>query len=139
MNTDQCTRGLKQAEDGIANRLLWYLLSIVQDLIMTNMHWLYVFWIASAICGFNPFSLNPIAKLFKLSIADAVADTTLVLTTWVLWAIIVPYCPKRKVWKRNIFGVINDYFLSFYVTQKGSLVTHGWFTRNRLKPTNNLG
>jgi hypothetical protein len=100
---------------GIANRLLWYLLSIVQDIILTNMHWLYVFWIASAICGFNPFSLNPIAKLFKLWIADAVADTALVLTTWVLQAIIVPYCPKRKVWKRNIFGVINDYLINIVV------------------------
>jgi hypothetical protein len=119
MNTDQCYQGQKQAEDGIASRLLWYLLSFVQDIILTNMHWFYVFWIASAICGFNPFSLNPIAKLFKLSIADAVADTALVLTTWVLWAIIVPYGPKRKVWKRNIFGVINDYFLKFLCHPKG--------------------
>jgi hypothetical protein len=30
------------------------------------MHRFYVFCIASAICGFNPFSLNPIAKLFKM-------------------------------------------------------------------------
>lgn len=119
MKTDELTRGVQHVEDSIAYRLLWYLLSIVQDITMTNMHWFYVFWIASAICGFNPFSLNPLAKLFKLSIADAVADTVLVLATWVLWTIIVPYSPKRKVWKWNIFGIINDYFLRFLCHPKG--------------------
>jgi hypothetical protein len=56
------------------------LANIIQNITLTNIHWFYDFWIVSAICGFNPFSLKLSAKLFKLSIADAVADTALRLT-----------------------------------------------------------
>lgn len=119
ISSDGLSQGTKQAEGGLASRLLWYILSVVQDIFLTNMHWFYVFWIASAMCGFHPFSLNPLATLFNLPLADAVADTGIVLTSWILWALIVPLSAKRKIWKWNIFGVINDRFLRFLYHSKG--------------------
>ena len=96
-----------------AYKLCWYILSIIQDLILTNMHWFYGFWITSAMFGFNPFSLDPLAKLFNLPLREAVADTLFVVSAWTLWALIVPYSPKRKIWKWSVFGIINDLFLRF--------------------------
>ena len=34
---------------------------------MTNMHWCFVLWFASAPFGFNLFSLNPMENLFKVT------------------------------------------------------------------------
>ena len=79
--------------------------SIGQDMFMTNMHWCFVLWFASAPFGFNLFSLNnPMEKLFKVTPLEGALNLLLVLFLCILPSLFFPYSAKRKPldWKHPV-------------------------------------
>jgi len=97
----------------------WVLVSYVQDLILTNMHWFYTFWILLTTVGLNVFSWRPWENLFRTTVGEATKNTLVVMLVWILYAKMIPFAPKRKVYRFNVFGLINDRFVRFLSHRKG--------------------
>mmetsp|Transcript_17189 Transcript_17189/g.34432 ORF Transcript_17189/g.34432 Transcript_17189/m.34432 type:complete len:700 (-) Transcript_17189:10-2109(-) len=83
---------------------LEFAFSIGQDMFMTNMHWCFVLWFASAPFGFNLFSLNPMENLFKVTALEGGLNFLLVLFLCTLPSLFFPYSAARKPldWKHPV-------------------------------------
>ncbi len=93
----------KNLEDNVRERSpLEFVVSVCQDLFMTNLHWLFVFWFASAPMGFDLFSINPTRDLFNCSAQQGAINFFKLLFVCCLPSLFFPYSAERHEisWKR---------------------------------------
>ena len=95
-------------------KVCWLLLSYVQDFMVTNLHWVSPIWFVLAVLGidaFHPFEASTIWGI--------VANVVFVAFVCAMPTLFIPYSPKRKEWRWNIFGLINAAFINFMFHPEG--------------------
>ena len=95
-------------------KVCWLLLSYIQDLMVTNLHWVSPIWLVSAMLGidtFHPFKATTIWGIF--------ANVCFVACVCAMPTLLIPYSPRRKEWQWNSFGLINDAFINFLFHPEG--------------------
>jgi Diacylglycerol acyltransferase len=67
-------------------------------------------WYTSAGLGFDAFSLDPTANLFNIPSCVGLMNMMKLVSVWSLWLWLVPFSAKRKLWRYNLLGKVNDCF-----------------------------
>ncbi|GMI39760.1 hypothetical protein TrCOL_g6013 [Triparma columacea] len=73
-----------------------FLFAVGQDIFITNVHWLFIGWIAAAPMGFDLFSLNPTAKMFNVTPLESALNFLKVMVACVIPSLFFPYSATRK-------------------------------------------
>ena len=95
-------------------KVCWLLLSYMQDLMVTNLHWVSPIWLVLAMLGIDTF--HP----FKAStIWGILANVAFIVFVCAMPTLLIPYSPRRKEWRWNIFGLINGAFINFMFHPEG--------------------
>jgi hypothetical protein len=99
---------------------IWMAMSYLQDILLTNLHWWYTLWVMASLVGFDAFSLAPTRTFLNASLVDLVViQAKMVCCLFLLPTLMIPYSPKRKQWRWNPFGLVNDLFEWFVFHPKG--------------------
>jgi len=72
-----------------------FVVSILQDLFITNLHWLFISWIVVAPMGFDLFSLQPTAKLFNVTTVEGAVILLKTLLACTLPSLLLPYSATK--------------------------------------------
>ena len=113
------TKSQKTQIDGLkttwtTRKVCWLLLSYIQDLLVTNLHWVSPIWLVLAMLGidtFHPFEASTIWGI--------VANVAFVASVCAMPTLLIPYSPRRKEWRWNFFGLINEVFINFMFHPEG--------------------
>jgi len=113
-DTKQKEQFTGQTETWTAKKVFWLLLSYVQDLMVTNLHWVSPIWLVLGMLGidtFHPFRASTVLGVF--------ANVGFVAVVCAMPTLLIPYSPKKKEWRWNILGLINDAFIKFMFHPEG--------------------
>ncbi|GMH67390.1 hypothetical protein TrST_g2059 [Triparma strigata] len=81
-----------------------YVVAVGQDMFMTNLHWMFVFWYAGAPFGLNVFSRNPMERMFEVTPLEGALNFVLCVVLGVIPSLCFPYSAVRKPldWKHPV-------------------------------------
>jgi len=97
-----------------ARKVMWFALSYFQDFALSNLHWFSPLWFISALIGLD--MLHPFRAT---STAAICANAAFVAIMCALPSLLIPYTARRKRWRWNPFGIINDACIDFFFHREG--------------------
>lgn len=108
------TEMVRSATSWTAREVYWLFLSFIQDFMLTNLHWFSPLWLVLGLLGidtFHPFRASTIWGVF--------ANASFSVVVCALPTLLIPYSPRRKSWRWNCFGHMNNAFIKFLYHRNG--------------------